>query len=325
MRSNVVRRGLTASVFFCTKSRMHAMQSDTTSQVDAYNKAVALTTQSIDAAINSKDITTAQRTQLEDAAQRIIGSVHGINMGEVGKVKAQTNIISPEVAMREAVSEILRLPSDMQVKIDTGALSNIYTDFLGADANVKGQAYTQAAQSVVQAIDQVSGMAEVSGEVKVRLAELKQEIAAYAADVLKLTKGKKSAPKESGVKYYRVQGGTLPKASMSRIKIDTNGKIIIPNKKANLNISIGNIEHAVYFKNKRGAGAVIIELEVPKWFNDFMVENAIEQNGYKTNPLNQGGTAPKLVDKSTPGKSYELAPPWIECMEEYETNGRKIY
>lgn len=126
------------------------------------------------------------------------------------------------------------------------------------------------------------------------------------------------------VTYRRVQGGTPPNASRSRIIIDENGNVKIPNKKANLNVSTGNNEHAKYFLNKRGGNAVIVEFDIPKWLDDFIKETSIEQKGYKSNPLNQGGTAPKIVDPTTPGISYELPAPWIEWIEEYVKNGRII-
>lgn len=75
------------------------------------------------------------------------------------------------------------------------------------------------------------------------------------------------------VTYRRVQGGTPPNASRTRINIDEN-------------------------------------------------ENAIPQKEYKSNALNQGGTAPKIVDPTTPGNSYELPALWIEWIEEYAKNGR---
>ena len=50
-------------------------------------------------------------------------------------------------------------------------------------------------------------------------------------------------------------------------------------------------------------------------------EYIIPQEGYKSNPLNQGGTVPSLNDESTPGKCVEFPAPWIE---EYATNGRII-
>lgn len=107
-----------------------------------------------------------------------------------------------------------------------------------------------------------------------------------------------------------------------RINVKSDGSINIPNKNADLNVSTGNTDHANYFLNKRGGDANIVEIEVPKWFDDFVQESAIPQLGYKSNPLNQGGIVPKIVDITTPGASYELPSPWIEWLEEYGTNGR---
>lgn len=76
--------------------------------------------------------------------------------------------------------------------------------------------------------------------------------------------------------------------------------------------------------NKRGGDAQIVEIDVPKWFDDFLQENAIPQAGYKSNILNQGGAAPKITDPLTPGNSYELPAPWIEWLEEYGGNARVI-
>ena len=119
------------------------------------------------------------------------------------------------------------------------------------------------------------------------------------------------------VSYYRVQGGEMPKASQVRIVSDENGEILIPNKDANLNVSAGSREHAEYFLNQRGNGAEIVEVELPQWFDDFVKENAIPQYNYNSNPLNQNGMAPKVVDPTTPGTSYELPSPWVEWFEEY--------
>lgn len=72
----------------------------------------------------------------------------------------------------------------------------------------------------------------------------------------------------------------------------------------------------------RGGNADIVEFDVPKWFDDFLKENTIPQTGYKSNPLNQGGTAPKLVDPTKPGNSFEVPAPWVEWMEEYAKNAK---
>ena len=110
-----------------------------------------------------------------------------------------------------------------------------------------------------------------------------------------------------------------------KITVNENGSISIANKNKNLNISIDNGEHSTYFKNEvRGNEAYTVEFEVPKWFDDLLQENTISQDGYRSNPLNQGGTAPKLTDISTPGRSYELPAPWSEWIEEVATNGKII-
>lgn len=126
-----------------------------------------------------------------------------------------------------------------------------------------------------------------------------------ATEASKATKGITQAEEEM-VTYRRVQGGTPPNASRTRITVDENSNVEIPNKKANLNVSTGNDEHAKYFLNKRGSNAEIVEFDIPKSLDDFINKNAIPQKGYKSNPLNQGRTAPKIVDPTTPRNSYEL-------------------
>lgn len=124
--------------------------------------------------------------------------------------------------------------------------------------------------------------------------------------------------------YRRIQGGSGNNASQVRIEVNADGTISIPNKDANLSISIDGGEHAEYFLNKRGGDAQIVEVDVPKWFDDFLQENAIPQVNYKTNPLNQGGAAPKITDITTPGNCFELPAPWIEWLEEYGGNARIV-
>ena len=125
------------------------------------------------------------------------------------------------------------------------------------------------------------------------------------------------------VTYRRVQGGEGTQSSQQRLWIDDDGNVYINKKDKNLNISIDNGEHSQHFlKNRQGAD--VYEFEVPKWFDDMVQENTIPQAGYKNNPLNQGGTAPKLTDPTIPGKSIEFPSPWIEWMEEYGTDGRVI-
>ena len=124
--------------------------------------------------------------------------------------------------------------------------------------------------------------------------------------------------------YRRVQGGSGNNASQMRIEVNADGTISIPNKDANLCVSIDGGEHSQYFANKRGGDVQIVEVEVPRWFDDFLKENAIPQTNYKTNPLNQGGTAPKITDTTTPGNCYELPAPWVGWLEEYGGNARIV-
>ncbi len=130
-----------------------------------------------------------------------------------------------------------------------------------------------------------------------------------------------STPDPQNVTYSRVQGGTPPYASRYRIYVNDDGSISIPDKSADLNVSVG-AEHADYFQAIRGKNSEIVRFDLPKWFHDFIDESAIRQFGYRSNPSNQGGTAPKIVDPTTPGLSYEFPPPWIRWIEEYATNGR---
>jgi hypothetical protein len=139
----------------------------------------------------------------------------------------------------------------------------------------------------------------------------------------------KSVAKGSGddiVTYRRVQGGegTTPnQSSQPRIKVNEDGSISIQDKKSDLNVSIDNGEHSKYFNEvKRGGTGEIVEFDVPKWFDDFLKENTVPQNNYTKNPLNQGGTAPKLVDPNMPGNAFELPAPWAEWIEEYAKNAR---
>lgn len=110
------------------------------------------------------------------------------------------------------------------------------------------------------------------------------------------------------VTYSRVQGGTPPNASRFRIFVNDDGSINIPNKKANLNVSVGT-DHAYYFQSIRGDSTEVVQFDLPKWLDDLIDKSAIRQFGYRDNPANQGMAAPKVVDPTTPGRSYELPSP----------------
>lgn len=120
------------------------------------------------------------------------------------------------------------------------------------------------------------------------------------------------------VTVFRVQGGTPPDASWELISIDKSGNPRI--SRTTLNVSVGDPAHAQYFLSKR-PGASISSFEIPQWMNDFIEGEAIPQAGYRSNPANQGGRAPKIVDPSTPGRSYELPAIWAKWLQEVAIPG----
>ncbi|MBW8848497.1 MAG: hypothetical protein JF607_26475, partial [Burkholderiales bacterium] len=120
------------------------------------------------------------------------------------------------------------------------------------------------------------------------------------------------------VTVFRVQGGTPPLASRQLIDIDANGNPLI--SRTTLNVSMGDPVHAEYFLSKR-PGANITSFDIPKWMGDFIDEQAIPQAFYTKNPANQGGLAPKVVDPTTPGRSYELPDIWAKWLEEVAIPG----
>ncbi|MCA3236579.1 MAG: hypothetical protein INH06_30410, partial [Cupriavidus sp.] len=129
----------------------------------------------------------------------------------------------------------------------------------------------------------------------------------------------KAADDVATSRVFRVQGGTMPDASWHRITIDGAGNPHITND--TLNISIGDPSHAEYFLRERRPGGEIVSFEIPVWMDDFIQENAIDQYRYTKNPRNQGKMAPKIVDSTTPGRSYELHPIWGTWLEEVAIPG----
>lgn len=127
------------------------------------------------------------------------------------------------------------------------------------------------------------------------------------------------------VTYRRVQGGGKVTAkSQSRIDINSDGTISISKQDKDLNISIDDGEHSAYYLKNKRPGGEIVEFEVPKWMDDFRKEYTVPQTGYKTNPNNQGGMAPKVTDMTTPSHSVEFPAPWVEWIEEYAVNTRVV-
>lgn len=123
---------------------------------------------------------------------------------------------------------------------------------------------------------------------------------------------------EETVTYHRVQGGEGDKRSWERIKVDDEGNVTI--ERETLNVSAGDASHAEYFLSRR-PGGYLVSFKVPRWLDDMIEEFAVPQKHYKSNPGNQGGLAPKIVDETTPGRSRELPSIWAEWLEEYAVPG----
>lgn len=130
----------------------------------------------------------------------------------------------------------------------------------------------------------------------------------------------KAADDVATSRVFRVQGGKMPDASWPRISIDGAGNPHISND-AFLNISIGDPSHAEYFLRERRPGGQIVSFEIPAWMDEFIQENAIDQYKFNKNPRNQGKLAPKIVDSTTPGRSYELHQIWGTWLEEVAIPG----
>lgn len=122
----------------------------------------------------------------------------------------------------------------------------------------------------------------------------------------------RTQPSSQSTDFFRVQGGTPPKASRDHIRLDSDNNPSI--SRSQVNVSSGDRTHAEYFKTKR-PGSYGVGFQTDSRFSDFMRESAIPQKGYRTNPLNQGGHAPKIVDPTTPGDSYELPPRFSGYLE----------
>ncbi|KAB8053539.1 hypothetical protein GCN74_25255 [Janthinobacterium sp. FT14W] len=144
------------------------------------------------------------------------------------------------------------------------------------------------------------------------------EVKALRVGVNSLDAAAEMAASGNSVTVFRVQGGTPPLASRNIITIDVNGSPVIQN--TTLNISIGNTSHAAHFQTLR-PGSTVTSFEIPNWMDDFIQESAIPQLGYRSNPLNQGGLVPKIVDPTTPGRSYELPSLWGKWLEENAVPG----
>ena len=123
-------------------------------------------------------------------------------------------------------------------------------------------------------------------------------------------------------KLFRVQGGgTRQNRSRPFLRCDPNGNL---EASASRNIYIGDMQHMPYFALKRlglenikdfnedskKCNVHIIEMIVPYWYTSLLEKYAIKQ-------LNSHGKRlPKLVDRTTPGRSYSIRGDWTKLLKE---------
>ncbi|MEB9895677.1 contractile injection system protein, VgrG/Pvc8 family [Bacillus cereus] len=210
-------------------------------------------------------------------------------------------------------------PELLQAAFWGGAFGGLFGGIGGGLGIMWGKVLTTARQytSQLKPSQIITGLKQAMQENVIREAPLKArkglETRGYSRDSV--------SEDVNIVKYYRVQTKG-EHGSFERMIVNDDGTISVVTKKSNLNVSAETAEHAEYFMQKKGEGSYIIEFEVDSWFHDMIKEYAIPQKYYRTNPLNQGRTAPKIVDPHQPGLSLELPPIWIDWIEELAKNAK---
>jgi hypothetical protein len=121
------------------------------------------------------------------------------------------------------------------------------------------------------------------------------------------------------VSVYRVQGGVPPLASWNHVSFGGDGSIQFTNK--TLNVSLDDLDHAIYFLQHKRPRASIFRFQITQGLYEYIMETSIRQKGYRSNPLNLGGTAPKIVDPNQPGRSFELPKVWTELFSDQAIPG----
>lgn len=121
-------------------------------------------------------------------------------------------------------------------------------------------------------------------------------------------------------RLFRIQGGIFPNRSRLSITVNNN-KISCSQYK---NVYIGNTEHMTHFlfkrlgiteiedlpKNVEEYNIHIIEMYVPYWLTHLIEKYSVDE--FK----NRDKTFPKLVDKTTPGQSYQMCGNWTNLLKE---------
>ena len=182
-----------------------------------------------------------------------------------------------------------------------------------------GDGLLEAVDNVLKYEDELLDGAADAGRAANEVIDASESMGDYVDEAA--VAAQRAAEGAGDVKYYRVQTPG-ENGSMERIIVNDDGTIKITTQNASINLSYGTPEHAQYFKTLKGGDSYIVEFDVDDWFHNFVQENAIPQRNYRSNPLNQGLTAPKIVDETTPGNSSEFPSIWNEWFEEYAKNGR---
>ena len=104
-----------------------------------------------------------------------------------------------------------------------------------------GKVIQEISEEVARNIDNTSNTTSIKENIlkNVEESRIAREASGYKSFVefeSGVTEGATEAGEEM-VTYRRVQGGTPPNVSWTRITVDESGNIKIPNKKANLNVS----------------------------------------------------------------------------------------
>lgn len=136
----------------------------------------------------------------------------------------------------------------------------------------------------------------------------------YLDYLTKMSRYRNEVGQSGNIRYYRVQGGTGNQSSQFHIEINPSTGFVVIND-VTLNVSVGDLAHAQYFQSLR-PGSQIYSFELPRSVEDLIKTQAQPQFMFSTNPLNNGGQAPKIVDPTTPGNSLELPPNWAQILED---------
>ena len=118
--------------------------------------------------------------------------------------------------------------------------------------------------------------------------------------------GMSSASESSSATVYRVQGGTPPAASQTRVSIGDQGQMTVSGE-GMLFVTFNDLARAVEFRNVNRPGAEIISFEVDPAFVSEVQAAAVPQAQGRAFP-----GAPQIADPSKSSNSFGLPKGWID-------------